>query len=127
MMQLPELGNPTITGKCFEKKATSCQLLHNNVGLVLQMMKKFHVFLHSQCINQGWVCCSYHGRASQIHYNMQMHQTHLDNHGPSTTYTTDGSIHMAGDEPDRDAPSLVTCRSPDHPDGPRRINQSSVP
>jgi len=49
-----------------------------------------------------------------------MHQTHLDNHGPSTRYTTDDSIHMAGDERDGDAPLLIRCRSPDHPDGPSR-------
>jgi hypothetical protein len=51
---------------------------------------------------------------------MQMHGTHLDNHDPSTMYTTDDSIHMARDEPDRDAPLLVMCRNPGHPDGPSR-------
>lgn len=64
------------------------------------------------------MCCSYHGTVSQLRYSKQMHQTHLDNHGSSTRYTTDDSIHMAGDERDGDAPLLIRCRSPDHPDGP---------
>lgn len=57
---------------------------------------------------------------------MQMRQTHLDNRGPSTTYTTDDSIRMAADEPDQDAPLLARYRSPDHPDGPSKTNQCII-
>jgi hypothetical protein len=55
-----------------------------------------------------------------------MHQIHHDNHGPSTTYTTDDSIHTAGDEQDGDAPLQARCRNLDHPNGPSRENKRFI-